>query len=252
MGIIGPVGGITAAMRKGFAAGFVVKYSSTTAVAITSGNFEANRKFYTLAADTTHNMTSLAAGFDFHYIYVDDSGSATPVPAFIDSTTEPAWDHVKRGWYNGDDRLIGVIHSPPGSAIVDIFSSAKISEGLIRNNMKLEAAYGRIALNMNPDGLWQTPNEFESSVYVPINATEISINGAGVDSAATTRFSWLNSEEAAISTVIALVRTTVFEYVNAYSSMWGPLGASRNIKVGGDADDDNFLTAFVTGYGYSR
>ena len=31
---------------------------------------------------------------------------------------------------------------------------------------------------------------------------------------------------------------------------WIPLGASRNIKLNGESDDDNSLTAYMNGVGY--
>ena len=53
---------------------------------------------------------------DWSYLYLDESAIDTMVGTagaalitttqLIDSTTEPAWDHSKGGWYNGSDRCI--------------------------------------------------------------------------------------------------------------------------------------------------
>ena len=64
----------------------------------------------------TYQFTGLAAT-DWIYLYIDDSAVVTlgtnvlTVSEFIDNNTEPAWDHAKKGWYNGLDRCIMAIYT---------------------------------------------------------------------------------------------------------------------------------------------
>ena len=161
----------------GRAEGFVVKYSSTTAVAITSGLIEGNGSVYTLAADASHSMTSLAAGADFHYIYIDDSGSTAPTAAIIDATTEPSYSDSLRGWYNGDDRCIGVVFSPAASATVAYFDVSEMCDKLIR---VVYAVDNIIAVNLNPTGAWQDTTD-PASDFSSVNSIELYLLLRGED-----------------------------------------------------------------------
>lgn len=250
MPIITPVNAITSAMRQGYADGFAVKYNSATAVAIASGNFECNRKLYTLDSDITHTMTSLAAGFDFHYVYIDDNVSSPPIPTIIDSTTEPVWDDARRGWYNGDNRLIGVVNSPPASATIDIFSTLNISEKSIKNSLTVGNAI--IALNQAPNGAWQTPNTSESDVFLPVNAVAMRLHMQAQDALSLCRAMWRNNEMAALDALPANTPNQFRGYDYFFGGLEGALGASRKVKIAGEPDDDLVLSAWITNYTYAR
>jgi len=140
MSFIGGIsdGGGSPSVIKGNANGFITRYDTTTRVTIDSGNYEGNGKDYILNADTTHTLVGLLSGFDFHYIYIDDSASVLPAPTFIDvsrTIAVPTFDPVRKGWYNGDDRLVGVVNSPIGSAIIEYFDTIAYSGKFIRNTI---------------------------------------------------------------------------------------------------------------------
>jgi hypothetical protein len=236
----------------GYADGYVVKYSSTTAVAVTSGTINGNGAVYTLAADTTHNMTSLAAGADFHYIYIDDSASAAPTAVIIDSTTEPTWSDSLRGWYNGDNRCIGVVYSPAASATILYFYLLEVSDKLIRVEFPQYPTYFQLASNMNPTSTWQTPDDNESSVFTPVNAVGIRLRLVGADVGALAGVNWVNNESAALHTGLDESPNYQLGYEQVNNVSWGTLGTSRNIKIAGVDTDDNALTAWMSGFEYSR
>ncbi len=235
-----------ASLVLGSVDGFVVKYSSTTSVGITSGNIEANGSEYTLAADTTHAMTSLASGFDFHYIYIDDDASTAPTAVIIDSTTEPAYSHSLRGWYNGDDRCIGAINSPAASVTVEYFDTTVISDKLIQNSMNRY----EIVTNLTPTGAWQTPNTAESDVYTPVNSKQALIHIA-VNDATGLWMAWRNNTAAAAIASVASSPQFQSGYQNGGTSSWGPLDSLRKVKIAAESND-TAIYAFVMGYGYQR
>jgi hypothetical protein len=251
--IINSGGGVNPANLAipGRADGFVVKNSSNSAVAITAGKVEANAKLYALAADTTHAMTSLAAGFGRHYIYIDDSESSAPVAAIIDSTTAPTKSVPKNGWYNGDDRCIGFCYSPAGGATIIQFGIVAQSGQKIRMFFSVVSSVEfNLATNMSPNGAWQTPNVRESSAILPPMAEEL--------------FVWMQNSDVGGQVTIAAVQSELaagtFTNGHFYVAInvqgadqgWIPLGASKNIKISGEADDDNALFAYINGVGYSR
>jgi hypothetical protein len=232
--------------------GFVVKYSSTTAVAITAGYCIANGKYYTLASDTTHTMTSLASAFDYHYIYVDDDASTAPTAVIIDSTTDPVWSDSKRGWYNGDDRCIGGVVSPTGSATLGYFDSSCCGSGKY-----IEYRYGlgsipAMATDMNPDGTFQTPASNDGSVVTPVNAVTMFIRGTCEDVTDVCQFSVSSAEMAAVNTSLLDAQVNTFAYNLNVDVHKISLGASRNIKIGGSDTDDNKLDAYCVGFGITR
>lgn len=232
--------------------GFVVKTSSTTAIALTSGSITANGKRYSLLADTTHTMTSLLSAFDLHYIYIDDSASTGSTAVIIDSTTEPSLDLARRGRYNGDDRCIGAVTSPSGSATVAYFDVLVVNNHHIRNYIARTSS-PQLANNMLPaSGVWQTPNLNQSSVVVPVNATEINLQLAGGDVAAFAFSAAASSEWAAVNTSLSDAPNSAAGFDTVNHIFWLPLAASNNIQIGASTDDDALLSAFSNGYGYER
>jgi hypothetical protein len=163
--ISGPISGVTPV------------YLNTSQITITAGYGQAYDTDFTLAADATHTMTSLAAGADQHYIYIDYSASTFPAsPAFIDSTTEPTFDVARQGWYKAtNDRCIGVVYSDDGLATVIPFVLTPISDTVQDINvLALSTNTTRIEYNDNTNSignnaLWQIPNT-ELSTVVPVNA----------------------------------------------------------------------------------
>lgn len=243
-------GGGAEGVADNFVDGFAVKYSSATAAAVTAGNIKANGKLYSLAADAIHGITSLAAGADFHYLYIDDDASSPPSATIIDSTTEPSYDPVRRGWYNGDDRTIGPVWSPAASTTISYFDKA--GEG-----KNISYVYGvqellRLAINMNPNFTWQTPNENESSVAVPVNATKIYIRTEAADAGAACAFYAASSEMAAINTNVTRGQVNVWGFDMNTTMETIILGPSRNIKLAGVDDDDNRLSAHAVGFEMAR
>jgi hypothetical protein len=225
--------------------GYVVKYNTTTAVTVAAGSCEANGKRYTLAADASHSMTSLAAGFDHHYIYIDDDASTAPTAVIIDATTEPAWSDSKRGWYNGNDRCIGSVVSPAAAATILYFNASESG-----NNV--EYFYGTdllpaCATSLNPSGAWQTPNTNESSVLCPVNSKLLHGTVYFQDTGSSCRFYAASSEMAAVNAV-GNSDVTFYAEVLARRSFTVSLGASRNIKITGENDDDNVLGVVVQGF----
>ena len=115
-----------AAHNRGYKAGFVLAYSTASAITIGGGMWAltgTTNRLVTLSAQTTFTLgsagsngssTDLGAN-QVHYIYIDDSAveslgsSALTASEFINSTTAPAYSHAKAGWYNGSDRAIGAV-----------------------------------------------------------------------------------------------------------------------------------------------
>jgi len=231
----------------GYISGVRVKYSNTTAVTVQVGDGWCNGSYFAVTQDIDHAMTSLAAGADFHYIYLDDDASTYPSTlTIIDSTTEPAVDDEKGGgWYNGDDRCLGTVYSAAGGATV---ASYHMSESGYHTLSSLLAA----ASSMNPDGTWQTPDDAETSTLLPVTANRAIIVGYGADTGSIGKFAAATKERA--DDVIAFgsgdIRVDGASIV--LQTFRIALGPSRNLRIGGDNDDDNVLSLWILGWRDAR
>jgi len=255
MGIYGS--GFSLGRIPGYQSGFEVVYKDANNITVKAGAYECDGDIFTLAADHTHLMSSIATGFNQYYIYLDKSASTATVPAFYHEAfvvASPVWDAARNGYYHPtdtEDRLVGLAHSTAGVAAMEYFSTTDMGGGLIRNTMR-PLQYS-LASNMSPASVWQTPNTNESSVYLPVNAVEACILVGNSDlSGGTVHVSWVNSESAAVLTNMEATTTTFQSHTRAYTSLWGPLGASRNIKIACNGGADNLLLANLSGLGYRR
>jgi hypothetical protein len=95
-----------------------VSYKDSDTVTIQPGYGECSLSYWEITSPVDHDMTSLATGEDWHYIYIDDVNSVYPTPTIKDSTVEPVWSDTKLGWYNGYDRCIGVARGVSGSSTI--------------------------------------------------------------------------------------------------------------------------------------
>uniref|UniRef100_A0A6M3XQB3 Uncharacterized protein n=1 Tax=viral metagenome TaxID=1070528 RepID=A0A6M3XQB3_9ZZZZ len=112
--------------NRGMKNGFIMAYSSTTAITIGGGMWAhtgtTNRHVY-LSSQITFtlgpggsNASSTALGANqIHYLYLDDSAivaaatSLLTASEFLNSTTAPVYSHSKAGWYSTNDRCIGAV-----------------------------------------------------------------------------------------------------------------------------------------------
>jgi hypothetical protein len=212
-----------------------VEYSDSDTITVTSGYGECNGSRFELTSTTSHDMTSLATAEDFHYIYIDDSASSYPTPTIIDSTTEPSWSDSKLGYYNGNDRCIGVVWSSD--------SGATVAEFVNNSSQKYCGAFEALLETGNPTWEWQT---LEATAYIPVNAVAVRLHVSGAD--------FVNGN--------VLVSVKTYEDSNGVISKnryteqrvdetaWFELerGASRDLQWKGNDDDSNFF--FISRFGY--
>ena len=225
-------------------------YLTTTSVRLSPGSVEANGKKYQTDSPVDHVLT-LASPFAFYYIYLDVSESSSGNIVVYDSVSEPVKDLIRKGWYhpsNTEDRLLELAPSKDASTTMEYFSNFQVGDNQVRSEINSNAF--QIALNMTPSGAWQTPSEQESGYYTPVNAVAVMVKMFNTDPTTVLKMSWKNNEAAAVNTDIYEAMTRLTGYDEATFSAWGPLGASRNIKVGGEPDDNPELQAWIGGYQY--
>ena len=125
----------TSTHNRGMKNGFIMAYSSATAITIGGGMWAhtgtTNRHVYlstqitfTLGSGGSNSDSTDLGASQVHYLYIDDSAIVTAGTAaltaseFVNSTTAPAYSHAKAGWYNGNDRCIGAILTSAVNAIL--------------------------------------------------------------------------------------------------------------------------------------
>lgn len=222
-------------------------YSDTDTITIGTGYGECNGNFWEITANTNYDLTSLAAGEDLHYIYIDDSASSYPTPTFTDNTTEPVWSDSLQGWYNGNDRCIGQIYSPPSSATISHFTNVGTEIHFV------EITNAQMASSMNPNGAWQTPDDHDGSFFFGPMVSHAKIYASCSDAAAPTSVAVTSVEVGNIQSNIAVgasIRTGSYQDANVVGLV--PLGASKNIYIAAPDDDDNTLNCWVQGWNIER
>lgn len=244
----------------GFITGLDVGYSDSNTVTVSAGKLYVTDTWFTQASATTHDLTGLAAGADFHYIYVDYSASTSSVPVFIDGTTEPAFSDSLGGWYSGSDRCIGAVYSESGGATIAPFVGG--GDSCIYTN------HISMASNMNPDGTLQIPDDDEGDGVTPVMATwalVTAVSSESTDDQSPYVGVWTKeAEDLGIgyygtyekSPLVAQGATwepTVLHPERARLSAWIRLGSSRKLRVGADDNDDNAsLNLWIQGWRISR
>ncbi|MDX9703661.1 MAG: hypothetical protein RBU23_11565 [Candidatus Auribacterota bacterium] len=211
-----------------------IEYENSGWVNIKTGYGECNGKYWELWFDTPHQVTSLASTAGFHYIYIDDTASTYPTVSFTDSSTAPSWSDEKQGWYYSNDRCIGVVWSPAGSATIQQFTTDAEGKYIYIGNIT------QILTNGNPTGGWVFLN---ASDYTPVNANAISIWATGQDVNATVKVLVASSDNAGNS-------MGIFGFHNVGSSGWifFQPDSDRNLQWFGYDDDDNLFNIYIRGY----
>jgi len=227
-----------------------VHWSDTDTVVITNGEFMANGVYYSIETAITYDMTTLASGSDFHYIYASSAGSSGTNVIIYDSTVEPVKSETLFGWYNGNtnaDRCLGALLSTNGAATIPQFSRFR-DEVFHAGNV----GQFQLAANMNPDGTWQTPATRDTDGLTPVFASHVRIRGLGADANSSCQFlviakeytDWATDGPAtygALGLLAGYIRANPF-------GLLVPLGPSRQIRIRGIDDDDNSLGAHFAGW----
>ena len=226
---------------KGYINGAYVVYSSSSSILVKSGNGECNGSAWEISSDTSVDLSGmLPVGEDFVYIYIDDSASSYPTPTIIGSLTEPAYSDSNLGWYNGDDRCIGVIWVNSYGNIAEFQNNIQLEYLTTAENVQKVLEYG------NPNGSWQS---LETTAYIPVNATAVYISCQNSDTADPVR-------------VIVATLETAFQYIEARDNSGGTIGtagwlsmergASRDLKWYGLDNDDNSFLIVIRGFRIER
>lgn len=107
----------------------LTNWDTTSEPQVASGSrFEINGSFYEVApsAESITGWSGISTGA-FAYVYATPSGSSA---AFSYSSTAPAWDSAKGGWYNGTARALFRLKKTGASAYADkcLLSNGKTAE----------------------------------------------------------------------------------------------------------------------------
>jgi len=233
----GVFAGTYVGVPKGTICQAYVDYNDSNTVTITAGYGECNGNYWEITTPINHGMTSLTTSEDFHYIYIDDANSDYSQPTIIDSNTEPAWSDSKLGWYNGDDRCVGVVWTAAGSATIMHFSANSQMIFIV------DGWYKQVLSNGNPNGADQLVT---CAAYIPVNAISIGVIAAN-DSAT----------QVEVATEDCLTaRVTEYTYSSGYANARGWLmlkrNGSRNLVFKGANSDGNTFRIYLMGYQTER
>ncbi len=234
------IGATYIGVPKGMIHNAYATYFDSDTIIVKTGYGECNGNYFEITEEIYHDMANLASGEGFHYIYVNDNTSDYPIdPNIIDSTTEPSWSDSKQGFYNGNDRCIGVVWSPSGSLTIIEFVANSELKFMCDEWIKYVLVTG------SPNGAYQS---LTTSSYIPVNAVEVYVQIGGSDFGDGVR-------------VEVRVADTTYPRISGYSyngnvlaADWLPLkrGSSRNLEWYGRDNDDNNVNIFIEGFQIER
>jgi len=230
----------TQTLPKGTIHGVHVKYNTGTYITVTTGYGECGGNYFEVAEEITYEMTGLTTSEDYHYIYICDNDSAYPAIDITDTTTEPAWNDSKQGWYNGADRCIGVVWSASGSATVHPFGMDGTGRYFITGNV-----IKTVLTNGNPNGAFQT---LEATDYSPVNTIELFVGADNTDSDGTQTAAQVTPYEC----TWAQISENGYRGASAFGWLKIQRGWSRDLKWYGPDDDDNGFRISICGYKIER
>lgn len=176
---------IAGRVSQGFIDGLLVSYSSSSAVAIGTGSVAIQGNIFTQSAGTTLTLNgaseigglALAANsLCFIYAYNNAGSLAYKWDLRASSANDPVWDAAYQYWRSPTEgvthRLIGVVRSDVGSAIVNPFSAATTGS---RNRTFSDGDFFTL---LNVTGI--TTGSVALAAYVPKNGVRIiGLGGAG-------------------------------------------------------------------------
>ena len=215
-----------------------VDYNDSDTINIAAGYGECNGHYWEITSTLSHDMNSLASGEDYHYIYIDDVNSLYPTPTFYDSTVEPAWSDLQLGWYNGNDRCIGVVWSPAGSATIMKFHTNSDLKYITDGEIK------RVVDNGNPTG---SGIIVEATAYTPVNAIAAYVEAWNSD----TDYCYVAAYSA--DNPWSYLRATSYSGT-AYAVGWLQFkrGDSRDLMWNGEDNDDDYFKLRIEGFQIER
>lgn len=108
-------------------------------------------------------LTSTATGV-YQYIYISSASSTLPLITLRNSTTAPTRDATKLGWYDGNDRCIGVVWILPSGALSQFLT---VDEETYLCAPALIVSGGPVSTTY--PGSLAAMNLTSSSQYLPVN-----------------------------------------------------------------------------------
>ena len=227
------VGGEIFGGDSSYIKGLTIDYVSTTSVSIGAGKLIVDG-YYTEVSQNTHTVLNFS-NTNYTHLYVSSSGVIT------DSTTEPVLLADGTG-VNGSLRFIGSLYCDSASTIERFEASCYDAYYSMIFEVGLQAASA-----MQPNGGWQTPDEFETSERLPIDAIKLLFRLDFQDANSATA-AWIATKERA-----AYCATSQGDYhgqgynLGVFTAILD-LQDSQDVRIGGVGNDDPNLNLYIKGF----
>ena len=171
------------------------------------------------------------------------------------ATNEPVKNAPRNGWYHPttqEDRLIGAVMASNNAARLMQFGTDGEGKCNWAASGTLNICGLALASSMNPDGTWQTPDDAESSAYLPVCAKQAWLTLYNYDTDAGVALSLGTYEQTLVSNSSFWQKYCCDSWNRAMQSYWVVLGPSRNVRILGQDDDNNGLCLTIQGYAIER
>jgi len=244
--------------------GFWPTYIDTNTITISRGTISANGTEYRSESIITQDVSGLPNLTNIVYGYLDDSASSSTTNITVyTSTNHPTYVNALAGYYCSSSTADRVIFAIP-------YTNSAIAGFICSDTGDLVVRYDQpyaCATNLNPTGGWQIPDLNEASTFLPINASHVYLAMSGDESVqqqlllAATTFEMTNTfAEAGVPWLPSGANYTFNQGATLMMagssdtgsgipmSGWMQLGASRNVRIAGENDDENDLGCSVAGW----
>mgnify|MGYP000024875552 CR=1 FL=1 len=224
-------------------------WDSANSVIITNGEGICRDKYWQIRNPINKTISSIPAGTNIVYVYIDYENSTFPYSvAITNTTTAPSYNTNWCGWYVGNDRCIG--------AILTTNRTAGTTPGVVRFITCADGAHiwkvsFYLLLNGNPNDTWQSPTK-ASSLFLPRNATHGLFAIHGEDDRAGGCISIAPVEYTLMGSSWTRIVLSAGGYDEWSLTDWMELGPSRDIKWFGPDNDDNLNWILICGFKIRR
>ena len=229
--------------KNGYIRGMIAQYSTATEIYITDGGCDVAGTYIETTANTELDIKTSTAN-TFYYIYLDKDDSTLTA-----ETTVPVLNATYHEWLKTGDATRRCINGVRASATntIEYFEIDASGEYVYyRDKIGLGSA-------QNPNYTWVSPDDAESSTYLPVMADMCFICLYNSDADEFVALYCCSAEQAAQQATVD-TGTNIKITSNGYASInaWVQLGASRNVKVSGNDNDDNNFYTQVKGFHWKR
>lgn len=229
--------------QQGYIKDMWVDYWTTNTLSIWPGSAMSAGKYVACSTTSYITVNTMTRSNEIQYVYLNQRASSFAGCSFYAVTNVPIYaTNTWWGWYSpvtNTDRCVGWAQTYTNSYNLTTFSRSWNGEAILLGRS--------CGFNMNPNGTYQTPTPYQTSVFLGVTASEgLFLSRAGYSATDAVLFEAVPSEYQSLTHAYQYISDTQLSDWNA--SFWLRLGPSKNVLIKGNNLNANALSLVLYGY----